>query len=78
MSSVNVIKQLADLADRNSEDLFESSIKIVAGHPEIEDALKEAQRRLQLAKNRELMDDHQIKLAYRLTIRNLVKNLRDN
>jgi hypothetical protein len=77
MPSQELIMQLTELSDRNPDDLYELSVKAVANHPELEELLKDTQRRLQLAKNRELMDDQQIRLAYRLTIRNLVKGLKD-
>jgi hypothetical protein len=77
MPSQELIMQLTELSDRNPDDLYELSVKAVANHPALEELLKDTQRRLQLAKNRELMDDQQIRLAYRLTIRNLVKGLKD-
>ncbi len=75
MTSQELIKQLTDLADRNPDDLYELSLLAVENHSEFKAHLKDAQRKLLLAKNRELMDDFQIKLAYRLTVRNLVKEI---
>ncbi|HNP19996.1 MAG TPA: hypothetical protein PKL31_16275 [Fulvivirga sp.] len=75
MASQELIKQLTDLADRNPDDLYELSISAVEDHPEFKAHLQDAQRKLLLAKNRELMDDFQIKLAFRLTVRNLVKGI---
>lgn len=77
MANTELIKQLTELADRNPENLYELSLKAVSNHPEYHEKLKDAQRRLQLAKVRELMDDYQIKLAYRVTVRNLIKELED-
>lgn len=77
MADTDLIKQLIELANRNPENLYELSLEVVSSHPEYHHKLKDAQRRLQLAKVRELMDDHQIKLAYRVTVRNLIKELKD-
>ncbi|MEQ8244968.1 hypothetical protein [Fulvivirga sp.] len=77
MANTELIKQLTELADRNPENLYELSLQAVSNHPEYHEKLKDAQRRLQLAKVRELMDDYQIKLAYRVTVRNLIKELED-
>ncbi len=72
------IKKLTALADQNPDDIMQNSLKIVSSHPDLVTELKEAQRKLQLAKHRELMDDYQIKLAYRLTLRNLIKRITEN
>jgi hypothetical protein len=77
MANTELIKQLAELADRNPDNLYELSLKVAGDYPQYHDRLKDAYRRLQLAKVRELMDDFQIKLAYRVTVRNLVKELQD-
>lgn len=77
MADIDLIKQLTELANRNPENLYELSLEVVSNHPEYHHKLKDAQRRLQLAKVRELMDDHQIKLAYRVTVKNLIKELQD-
>ncbi len=77
MADTDLIKQLKDLADRNPENLYELSLEVVSKHQEYHERLKDAQRKLQLAKVRELMDDLQIKLAYRVTVRNLIKELED-
>ncbi|MTI40640.1 hypothetical protein [Fulvivirga lutimaris] len=77
MADTDLIKQLTELANRNPENLYELSLEAVSNHPEYHAQLKDAQLRLQLAKVRELMDDHQIKLAYRVTVRNLIKELED-
>lgn len=77
MADTDLIKQLKDLADRNPENLYELSLEVVSQHQEYRERLKDAQRKLQLAKVRELMDDLQIKLAYRVTVRNLIKELED-
>lgn len=77
MADTDLIKQLTALADRNPENLYELSLKVVSNYPQYHEKLKDAYRRLQLAKVRELMDDYQIKLAYRVTLRNLIKELED-
>lgn len=77
MADTDLIKQLTELANRNPDNLYELSLQAVSDHPEYHARLKDAQRRLQLAKVRELMDDYQIKLAYRVTVRNLIKELED-
>jgi hypothetical protein len=75
MDSKDFIKKLTDLANKNADTLYEQTIDALKEHPLLAEELKEAQRKLQLAKLRELMDDFQIKLAYRLTVRNLIKKL---
>jgi hypothetical protein len=75
MDGKDLIKKLVDLADKNADTLYEQTIDVLKEHPVLTVELKEAKRKLELAKLRELMDDFQIKLAYRLTVRNLIKKL---
>jgi hypothetical protein len=75
MDGKDLIKKLVDLADKNADTLYEQTIDLLKEHPALTVELKEAKRKLELAKLRELMDDFQIKLAYRLTVRNLIKKL---
>lgn len=70
-----LIRDLEILADRHLEDLYEVSLQATADYPSIHAELKEARRRLNLAISRELMDDYQTKLAYRVTVRKLAKTL---
>jgi len=77
MASTDLIKQLTHVANSNSENLYELSLEVVKDHSKYDQRLKDAYRKLQLAKVRELMDDYQIKLAYRVTVRNLIKELQD-
>ncbi|QSE96026.1 hypothetical protein [Fulvivirga lutea] len=68
-------KTLEDLAKKHLENLEAEALQATEEYPEIHDHLKETSRRLKLAKLRELMDDHQTHLAFRLTVRNIVKDL---
>lgn len=73
MTENTLLETLSKLADNHFDDLYERSIDAAKEDESIEAELKDAHRRLQLAISRELMDEHQTKLAFRVTIKNLVK-----
>ncbi|MEQ8926156.1 MAG: hypothetical protein RLO81_10110 [Fulvivirga sp.] len=75
LDKAKLAKTLEDLAKNHLEELEPQALAVTSNYPEIHNHLKETSRRLKLAKQRELMDDHQTHLAFRLTVRNIVKDL---
>ena len=75
MDNNELINTLKTLADNHRDDLYQQVIKATSSSPEVQQHFKEISRRLQLAINRELMDEHQTKLAFRVSVRNFVKDL---
>lgn len=73
MSLDELINKLSKLAEQRLDDLYELALEASEDYPNIQAELKEAHRRLKLAIERELMDEYQTKLAFRVTIKNLVK-----
>lgn len=74
MDNNELISTLKSLADNYRDDLYERVISATSSNPEIQNHFKEVSRRLQLAINRELMDELQTKLAFRVSVRNFVKD----
>ncbi len=77
-TELELVKELTILSNTHLEDLYKLSIETVAEYPELEEQLNEAHRRLHLAIKRELMDEYQANLAYRVTVKNLVKELQES
>lgn len=77
MDSNALIKTLSSLADNHLENLKEEVFNATLSTPEVHQHFKEVSRRLLLAIHRELMDEHQTNLAFRVSVKNFIKELQE-
>ncbi len=77
-TEVQILKELNSLCETHLNDLYEMSIKAVAGNTELEGILKEERRRLDLAIARDLMDKPQTQLAFRVAVKNLIRKRQES
>lgn len=75
MKTETLIQDLTKAINSDLEHVKTLSMKASENNSEILEELIESERRLGLAKNRELMDDYQIKLAYRVSVKKIIQRL---
>lgn len=77
MSKKALIDKLSTVISADLDQIKDLSHQAAEDYPEILQELHESSRRLELALKRELMDEYQIKLAFRVSVKKIIRRLND-